>query len=809
MKKYIILIILIVPLSLFCILAEQSTPLSNRAFDSTTIHDASNVLLRVSNYGFLGSGDQAGYPSLEFPAGSAIDYLYQGAIWVGAKKIRRNDEGLKLYWLPDAGSSDDVIPENDPLWTPDLQLVVDTLTTIGFDGDKNLYEMLPAYNFKEISALGQQFNTYNFEDIVLKNVVNRKDFDNDGDGLIDEDPLGMPFELYDPDSLFCFTIPTDEDSDGLIDEDSDYPGYETSIGYYYDYSPFGTPGERDFGSGQSSNTHIPLEIAVNQQVYTYPVQYYADMVILKHKIFNASLIDTLFDVSVGFYMDCDIGPQAWGSQTIADDDVSSYIGSPYEFAYAFDWDGDGGLTTNYLGFKLLGAQDYEFSCWTWSVGYGPDDFDPLDYFNVGSRITANQKYWLMTDRNPDDSKYTSLRDFPNTQIGNPVDTRFLYSICGDMQGFTSPTENSINIPPGEFFDFYSVIMMGNSVDNLELKSDMVEDFYDSGFDYSAFGNLPSIPYLIELENIGDGRSIKAKWDILSLADELRLYYKEIEAPAYTWEYEQVDPNLNEYILDSLAVNTEYKIKVAAVFDDVYLESDFLTITVTLDDFTIWPGDTNNDGLVDAEDIIPIGVYWRETGDQRETISFSWQANIYPENWYNPFASIADCNGDGEVNITDVLAICLNWNYTHEVLNFVPIIIDDFEQYIENFREIYNSLGNSEIELLLKEKIEERIGLPTIGNTVYNKLFQNYPNPFNPITNISFDIVEDGNVELSIFNIKGQKIQTLVDKFLVSGNYNFIWKSNDFYNNNVSSGLYLYKLKHNGKVIGFKKMLLLK
>jgi len=424
--------------------------------------------------------------------------------------------------------------------------------------------------------LGLQYDTYNLEDIVLKNVANRRDFDNDGDGLIDEDPLGMPFELYDPDSLFCFTIPTDEDEDGLIDEDSDYPGYETSIGYYYDYSPFGTPGDRDWGSSQSSNTHIPLEIAVNQQVYTYPVQYYADMVILKHQIFNVSLIDTLFDVSVGFFMDCDIGPQAWGSSIIAEDDVSSYIGTPYEFAYAFDWDGDGGLTTGYLGFKLLGAQDYEFSCWTWSVGNGPDDWDPLDYVGT-TNVTANEKYWLMTDRNPDDCKYTSLRDFPNTQIGNPVDTRFLYSICGDMQGFANPTENSINIPPGEFLDFYSVIMMGNSVTSLQLKSDMVDDFYNSGFDYSAFGNLPSIPYLIELQIIGNGTSIWAKWDILSLADELRLYYKEKDAPAYTWEYEQVDPTSSEHVLDSLETNTFYKIKVAAIFDSVYLESRTLEI----------------------------------------------------------------------------------------------------------------------------------------------------------------------------------------------------------------------------------------
>ncbi|NQV17619.1 MAG: T9SS type A sorting domain-containing protein [Armatimonadetes bacterium] len=678
MKIFFILIILIVPLNLFCILAEQSTPLSNRDFDNT-IHDAGNVLLRVSNYGFLGSGDQAGYPSLEFPPGSAIDYLYHGAIWVGAKKIRRNDEGFKLYWVGNPSFNNEVIPENHPNWNPSLQLVVDTLTTVGFDGDHSLYEMLPAYNVKEISALGQQYSFYWWQDVVLKNIVNQLNYDNDGDGLIDEDPLGMPFELYDPDSLFCFTIPTDEDEDGLIDEDSDYPGYETSIGYYYDYSPFGTPGDRDWGSSQSSNIHIPLEIAVNQQVYTYPVQYYADMVILKHKIFNASLIDTLFDVSVGFYMDCDIGPQAWGSQFIAPDDVSSYVGAPYEFAYAFDWDGDGGLTTGLLGFKLFGEQDYEFSCWTWSVGNGPDDWDPLDYVGT-TRATANEKYWLMTDRNPDDSKYTSLRDFPNTQIGNPVDTRFLYSICGDMQGFANPTENSINIPPGEFLDFYSVIMMGNTVTNLQQKTTLIEYFYNSGFDYSVFGNLPSIPYLIELQNIGNGTSIWAKWDILSQADELRLYYKERNAPAYTWEYELVDPTISEHVLDSLENNTFYKIKVAAIFDSVYLESRTLEI---------------------------------------ETTSSSSEPD----------------------------------------------------------------------EILM----------------LSSKLYYNYPNPFNPETTIYFTLEYTENAEISIYNLKGQKIR----KYLIFNNQSsIIWDGKDEEGKSVTSGVYFYRLK-TGKINILKKMLLIK
>jgi len=59
-----------------------------KKLDLTKYHNVGNIWLRVSNYGFFGSGDDIvpQYPSLEYPGGSGIDYLYQGALWFGAKK---------------------------------------------------------------------------------------------------------------------------------------------------------------------------------------------------------------------------------------------------------------------------------------------------------------------------------------------------------------------------------------------------------------------------------------------------------------------------------------------------------------------------------------------------------------------------------------------------------------------------------------------------------------------------------------------------------------------------------------------------
>jgi hypothetical protein len=100
-----------------------------------------------------------------------------------------------------------------------------------------------------------------------------------------------------------------------------------------------------------------------------------------------------------------------------------------------------------------------------------------------------------------------------------------------------------------------------------------------------------------------------------------------------------------------------------------------------------------------------------------------------------------------------------------------------------------------------------IGDPTSQNTLES--LENYPNPFNPVTTISFSIQYDSNVELLIYNIKGQKIKSLIHDELDKGKHSIIWRGVDDNNKPVSSGVYYYILKINGKAEVMKKCLLLK
>ncbi|MBN1968924.1 MAG: T9SS type A sorting domain-containing protein [Candidatus Delongbacteria bacterium] len=87
--------------------------------------------------------------------------------------------------------------------------------------------------------------------------------------------------------------------------------------------------------------------------------------------------------------------------------------------------------------------------------------------------------------------------------------------------------------------------------------------------------------------------------------------------------------------------------------------------------------------------------------------------------------------------------------------------------------------------------------------------RNYPNPFNPSTIIEFSIQNNSKINLSINNIKGQKVRVLADNVFTQGSHSIIWNGDNESGNSVSSGIYYYKLIVNGKTEVVKKCLLLK
>jgi hypothetical protein len=146
------------------------------------------------------------------------------------------------------------------------------------------------------------------------------------------------------------------------------------------------------------------------------------------------------------------------------------------------------------------------------------------------------------------------------------------------------------------------------------------------------------------------------------------------------------------------------------------------------------------------------------------------------------------------------------------------IIDSYEQ---NPLWIYDEFGVYTVSLTVSDGTSEdteikedyiTVILTGVQNELIpfeTELLKNFPNPFNPETIIYYQLPENSEVNLSIYNIKGQKVKTLANKVIPVGEHSVIWNGRDSNGKRVSSGIYFYKLKVNGKSEAVRRCLLLK
>ncbi len=165
-----------------------------------------------------------------------------------------------------------------------------------------------------------------------------------------------------------------------------------------------------------------------------------------------------------------------------------------------------------------------------------------------------------------------------------------------------------------------------------------------------------------------------------------------------------------------------------------------------------------------------------------------------------------------ISLGDDLEILSNepGNY-HAKLHFVFMDDDDYGSaagQTVNAGDLTNSaLRYAAIDLEFQAEwnpnssVDETVSSPNI------KLF-NYPNPFNPTTTISYNMIEEGNVSIEVFNIKGQLVKTLINEHMTAGEHTLVWEGTNNNSQKVSSGMYFYKMK-SGNYSSTKKMILMK
>lgn len=118
--------------------------------------------------------------------------------------------------------------------------------------------------------------------------------------------------------------------------------------------------------------------------------------------------------------------------------------------------------------------------------------------------------------------------------------------------------------------------------------------------------------------------------------------------------------------------------------------------------------------------------------------------------------------------------------------------------IHNPKYIVSGLKGAMAAVGLKTAVKQDESIPT-----EYALFQNYPNPFNPSTTIKFALPKAGTVKVTVYDITGKEVQTLVNNFMNAGTHNI-----QFNASNIASGVYLYRIQADN-FVKVNKMLLVK
>ena len=174
-----------------------------------------------------------------------------------------------------------------------------------------------------------------------------------------------------------------------------------------------------------------------------------------------------------------------------------------------------------------------------------------------------------------------------------------------------------------------------------------------------------------------------------------------------------------------------------------------------------------------------------------------------------------------------------------LLSWFPSIDDDFQYYnlekatdetfqnAQNFNTAQNTFMDSDIEdgMMYFYRIRaadysgnwsdysEVVQLSTLSNDNMNvaeqfMLHQNYPNPFNPRTNVRYDLPEEAFVNITVYDMFGNTVRTLVSEKKSSGFKSAQWNAKNNQGQPVSAGVYVYTIEA-GKFRQTKKMILLK
>jgi hypothetical protein len=284
---------------------------------------------------------------------------------------------------------------------------------------------------------------------------------------------------------------------------------------------------------------------------------------------------------------------------------------------------------------------------------------------------------------------------------------------------------------------------------------------------------------------------------------------------YLYVYEEVT---DEYVNQNSTTWYQNDCIDAKIDPDVYAEDEGSVFTFTIScmdsvdvDESLWGGIRNlAEGWTTTERPTPEDYarsltdtgYVLELRLKWEWIATSVKGPIYPG--VGEIYGFAIMNHDNDSNTRDG---SIEWAavLTDEVWShcnnhgYIELLADHKIKYVpENYRD--PSFVNPDPEMYIPPATAVSPKSAVVNNFT---LSQNYPNPFNPITTISYSLMKPSQVEIGVYDLQGREVAILVNGTKPEGTH-----TAQFDGSNLSSGIYFYKLRSEGKIVS-KKMTLIK
>ncbi len=240
---------------------------------------------------------------------------------------------------------------------------------------------------------------------------------------------------------------------------------------------------------------------------------------------------------------------------------------------------------------------------------------------------------------------------------------------------------------------------------------------------------------------------------------------------------------------------------------------------------VYPGDCDNNGIVDERDILPLGLFWNDFGPPREPDEAPLTFEPIPAHFgtgeidWTPFRAVyADADGSGQVDEDDICGVASNYGMSNAAFTKLSQTeSDNFQKALKLLdasvlEAMYNAIiecPQSQGQSMLKDILEEQLRNQSVAVLPDEiTLYQNYPNPFNPSTTIRFFLPKQATVSLNVYSVTGRKVKTLIDNESRIGLNSVVWDGKDEFGKSVATGIYLYSLKTSNMQIN-KSMLLIK